>query len=170
MDSKVIKINKTYAINSMMFFANIGPKLASQIKPSSNKTYDTFLKRRVLTWFAFILVSENDVLKHLSSLRTKNSAGIDRISVKLFKMLSSALINPSTLIINQSLVTGIFPYKLSIAKVLPLFKNMMVLSRTITTQSHYQPPSLNFLKMLSFLSFMINLIITICSMIASMGF
>ena len=97
----------------MIFFANIGPKLASQIKPSSNKTYDTFLKRRVLTHFAFILVSENDVLKHLSSLRSKNSAGIDGISVKLLKRLSSALINP---------LTGIFPNKLKLAKVLPLFK------------------------------------------------
>ena len=73
-------------------------------------------------YFAFILVSENDVLKHLSSLRTKNSAGIDGISVKLLKRLSSVLINPLTLIINQSLVTGIFPNKSKIAKVLPLFK------------------------------------------------
>ena len=55
-------------------------------------------------------------------LRTKNSTGIDGISVKLLKSLSSALINQLTLIINQSLVTGIFPNKLKIAKVLPLFK------------------------------------------------
>ena len=72
--------------------------------------------------FDFKLASENDVLKHLSSLRTKNSADVDGISVKLFKRLSSALINPLTLIINQPLVTGIFPAKLRIAKVLPLFK------------------------------------------------
>ena len=121
-DSKVIKDKQEICNKFNDFFANIGPKLASQIKPSSNKTYDTFLKRRVLTYFAFILVSENDVLKHLSSLRTKNSAGIDGISVKLLKRLSSALINPLTLIINQSLVTGIFPNKLKIAKVLLLFK------------------------------------------------
>ena len=93
------------------FIANIGPKLATQIKPISNKTYDTFLKKRVLMSFAFTLVSENDVLKYLSSLRTKNSAGFDGISVKLLKRLSSASINPLTLIINQSLVTGIFHKK-----------------------------------------------------------
>ena len=29
----------------MIFFANIGPKLANQIKPISNKNYDTFLKK-----------------------------------------------------------------------------------------------------------------------------
>ena len=72
--------------------------------------------------FSFTLVNENDVVKHLASLRTKNSAGVDGISVKLLKKLSPALINPLTLLINQSLVTGIFPNKLKIAKVLPLFK------------------------------------------------
>ena len=72
--------------------------------------------------FAFTLVSEKDFLKYLSSLRTKNSAGFDGITVKLLKMLSWALIYPLTLIITQSLVTGIFPKKLKIAKVLPLFK------------------------------------------------
>ena len=37
--------------------------------------------------------------------------------MKLLKKLSPALINPLTLLINQSLVTGIFPNKLKIAKV-----------------------------------------------------
>ena len=69
-DSKVIKDKQEICNKFNDFFANIGPKLASQIKPSSNKTYDSFFKRRVLMYFAFILVSENDVLKHLSSLRT----------------------------------------------------------------------------------------------------
>ena len=38
---------------------------------------------QVLVSFDFKLVSENDVLKHLSSLRTKNSAGVDGISVNV---------------------------------------------------------------------------------------
>ena len=108
-DSKVIKDKKEICNKFNDFFANIGPKLATQIKPVSNKTYETFLKRRVLMSFSFTLVNENDVLKHLASLRTKNSAGVDGISVKLHKKLSPALINPLTLLINQSLVTGIFP-------------------------------------------------------------
>ena len=121
-DSRVIKDKEEICNNVNDFSANIGPKIANQIKPISNKNYDTFLKKRVFTSFSFTLVSKNNVLKHLSSSRTKNSAGIDGISVKLFKTLSPALINPLTLIINQSLVTGIFPAKLKIAKVLPLFK------------------------------------------------
>ena len=72
--------------------------------------------------FSFTLVNENDVLKHLASSRTKNSAGVYEVSVKLLKKLSPTLINPLKLLINQSLVAGIFPKKLKIAKLLPLFK------------------------------------------------
>ena len=87
--------------------------------------------------FDFKLVSENDVLKHLSSPRMKNSAGVNGISVKLLKRLSSALINPLTLIINRSLVTEIFPDKLKIAKALPLFKK-----EEHTVMDNYCPISL----------------------------
>ena len=136
-DSKVIQDKEEICGKFNEFFANIGPKLATQIKLTSNKTYDTFLKKRVPVSFDFTLVTENDVLKHLSFLRTKNSAGIDGISVKLLKKLSPALINPLTLIINQSLVTGIFPNKLKIAKVLPLFKK-----DDPTIMDNYRPISL----------------------------
>ena len=97
----------------------------------------TYYKNGYLVLSSFTLVSENDVLKPLSSLCTKNTAGIDGISVKLLKKLSSALTNPLTLIINQSLVTGIFPTELKIAKVLPLFKN-----DAYTIMDNYRPISL----------------------------
>ena len=67
-------------------------------------------------------VTHEDVNKTLLSLRTKTSTGIDGISVKLLKSLAPVLTNPLTLIINQSLTMGIFPSKLKMAKVLPLFK------------------------------------------------
>ena len=42
--------------------------------------------------------------------------------MKLLKFLSPALLKPSTIVINKSLLTGIFPDKLKIAKVVPLHK------------------------------------------------
>ena len=56
MDSRVIKDKEEICNKFNDFFANIGPKLPNQIKPISNKTYDTFLKKRVLTSFSFSLV------------------------------------------------------------------------------------------------------------------
>ena len=62
-DSKIIK-NKEEICNKFndFFFANRGPKLTNQIKAISKKTYNTFLKKRLLMYFTFTLVSENDVL------------------------------------------------------------------------------------------------------------
>ena len=58
----------------------------------------------------------------MKSLKNKTSSGHDGISIRLLKYLSPALLKPLTLIINQSLITGLFPEKLKIAKVQPLFK------------------------------------------------
>ena len=104
------------------FFVNIGPNLASIIKPSGNVHYKSFLKKVFTCSFHFDLVNESDVMKIVTSLKSKDSAGFDGISTKLLKILIPAILKPITLILNQSLVTGIFPNKLKIAKVVPLFK------------------------------------------------
>ena len=55
-DSRVIKDKEEICNKFNDFFANIGPKLANQIKPISNKTYDTFLKKTG-TLVIFFLIS-----------------------------------------------------------------------------------------------------------------
>ena len=135
--SKVI-VDKTEICNKFnAFFCEIGPKLANNITTDNKRGYETYMKERVLTSFTFNLVEESDVTKYLTTLRTKNSSGHDGFSVKLLKFLSSAIIKPLTLIINQSLLTGIFPEKLKIAKVSPFFKK-----DDITIMDNYRPVSL----------------------------
>ena len=81
-----------------------------------------YLNKAILTSFNFILIDEGRLWKTLHSLRTKTSSGYDGISVKLLKYLFPALSKPLCLIINQSLLTGIYPDKPKIAKVIHLFK------------------------------------------------
>ena len=131
-------INKADICNKFNeFFCEVGPKLAANIKTDNKRGYETYLKERVMSSFTFNLVEEGDVTKYITALRTKNSSGHDGISVKLLKFLSSAMVKPLTLIINQSLVTGIFPEKLKIAKVSPFFKK-----DDITIMDNYRPVSL----------------------------
>ena len=52
----------------------------------------------------------------------KNSCGFDYLSSSLLKKLSPLLIKSITLIVNQSLNTGVFPDHLKKAKVIPVFK------------------------------------------------
>ena len=70
----------------------------------------------------FDCVSECTVMDVIKTLATKNSTGIDSISSNMLKKLAAVIINPLTHIMNQSLCTSIFPHRLKIAKVIPLFK------------------------------------------------
>ena len=72
--------------------------------------------------FKFNLVDVDHVKNIISLLHPKPSAGPDGLSLKLTKYLAPALVNPITIIINQSLTMGIFPDKLKISKVVPLHK------------------------------------------------
>ena len=77
----------------------------------------------ILTSFQFSLIDGALYGRVVSSLHTKTSSELDRKSVKLLKYLSPEIRDPLILIINQSMLTGIFPGKLKIAtKVIPLFK------------------------------------------------
>ena len=55
-------------------------------------------------------------------MKPKNSSGHDEISMKLLKYLELILYTPITLLVNQSLKTGIFPDRMKIAKIIPIYK------------------------------------------------
>ena len=104
------------------FFVNIGPELSSKIVTQDKKPFTSYLKKNITSVFEFSFVEEDATAKIIKSLKNKPSAGHDGISLKFLKSIAPSIINPLTLIINQSLTTGIFPTSLKIAKVIPLFK------------------------------------------------
>ena len=55
-------------------------------------------------------------------MKTKSSCGHDGLSVKMLKQIKYDISSSITLIINQSLTSGIFPERLKIAKVIPIYK------------------------------------------------
>jgi hypothetical protein len=105
------------------YFVQIGPKLANSIQnPASNISHREYLQRSITTRFQFKNVSVTDVQKIIKELKPKSSYGKDRLSNNLLKFISPEISPALTLIINQSLNTGIFPESLKIAKVLPIHK------------------------------------------------
>ena len=104
------------------FFTNIGPSLAEKIKSDSAISYKAYLKQHITSSFKFSLVSSDSVLKLITTLKAKSSSGHDEISTILLKRISPIISDILSRTINQSLLTGVFPDKLKIAKVLPLFK------------------------------------------------
>ena len=103
------------------FFASIGEDLSSKIKGPSNKSFTQFLRKSTCN-FQFSPVSSVDVLNVISKLPSKTSMGHDDISNKVMKPIKHAISEPLALIINQSFLSGIFPDKLKLAKVFPIFK------------------------------------------------
>lgn len=119
------------------FFIEIGPDLASNIPEVNNKSFQDYLKNPFHSNFEFHLLTEQEILKIIGNLKNKASSGFDRISTKLLKYLKFELCEPLTLIINQCLQKGIFPKKLKVAKVIPIYKN-----NDETLLNNYRPISL----------------------------
>ena len=105
------------------FFSSVGPKSSSNIVCINDRSVSSFLKQCVVSSFKFECVDIVDVEKIMRSLSPKNSFGHDFISMKFFKRIVHIIVKPLTLMIDQSLFSGIFLTKLKIAGVNPLFKN-----------------------------------------------
>ena len=58
----------------------------------------------------------------INALKSINSCGHDGLSTILLKAIKYDICKPITLIINQSLYTGIFPNKLKLAEVILIYK------------------------------------------------
>ena len=118
----LIKDKETIAHSFNKYFANIGSTLASGLKDVPDNSHMNYLNDPVLLFFSFQNVDEDTVSKLIDNINSKNSSGVDELSTILIKLVKSNLLKPLTTIINQSLHTDIFPDKLKIAKVIPLFK------------------------------------------------
>ena len=104
------------------FFTSIGPKLAEKITPPTDINFKKYLQGKHGAAFVFKPNTTDEVEKIISQIKSKNSCGHDQISTKLLKHLTPVLLHSITLILNQSLSTGIFPDRLKIARVIPLYK------------------------------------------------
>lgn len=67
-------------------------------------------------------IGEDELLKIINSFKSKPSSGYDEISIKLIKFVKFSLVKPLLHLINSSLISGIFPDKLKISKVIPVYK------------------------------------------------
>ena len=68
------------------------------------------------------MVTVDDTKKIINSLKSKYSSGVDNISTKLLKVVTDIIAQPLAHIVNQSLMTGVFPDRMKIARVIPLYK------------------------------------------------
>ena len=108
------------------YFANIGVQLSSSFEESDRiPSFEAYLGDDNVNpdlSFHFTPLTEDLVLTLISNFQNKTSFGMDGISNKLLKRIKHIIVQPLTLIINQSLTSGIYPDKFKISKITPLHK------------------------------------------------
>ena len=87
-----------------------------------NYEFDSYLPH-VCTIFAEKSVTEEELKMAFFSLKSNKTPGYDNINVNVVKKIYEELKTSLMRIFNPALSTGIFPDKLKIAKVSPIFKN-----------------------------------------------
>ena len=103
------------------FFVEIGPTLANKI-PKPVKPFNHYLKERNSSSFFFVPVVEEEVQNIIIDLNTKKASGYDELNNFLLKNTVNEIISPLTHILNMSLMQGVVPDRMKIAKVIPVFK------------------------------------------------
>ena len=116
------------------FYINVGSNLAQKI-PHSEKSPKDFIKVCNENSMFVDNVTESDVVKIFASLKS-SSSGWDGISLNVVKSSFAYFVKPLTHCMNLSLMNGIVPNELKIARVIPLFK-----SGDISLFSNYRPVS-----------------------------
>ena len=105
------------------YFANIGKNLSSQIDQSdTNADYKLYLTSPTEEKMRFKCITTDYTMKAIEGLESKKSSGHDGISNTLLKVIKASISQSLTIIINQMLTTGIFPYAFKVSKVIPLYK------------------------------------------------
>ena len=112
---------KSIAEQFNKYFVNVGPKLAESI-PKSKKNVESFLSGQYPILKESPLTDE-ELKIAFASLRPNKSPGFDDISSNVIRFVFYALIKPTKHIFNLSLNKGIFPDKLKVARITPIFKS-----------------------------------------------
>ena len=105
------------------YFSTIGQKLADDINTEGLPSTDSYLGNRPNSRFNFEPTTSERVLKILNDLPPKKSSGNDGISSEILTLIKNEISTALSIAINSSIRQGVFPEKLKIARVVPLFKN-----------------------------------------------
>ena len=103
------------------FFVNVGVSLSDKI-PQSSRSAQSYLTDSYTKTLFLTPVNRNELINVIKQLKTNTSSGWDDLSPKILQMCHLHILDPLLHIVNLSLNQGIFPDKLKLAKVVPLFK------------------------------------------------
>jgi hypothetical protein len=114
--------NKEIIANAFCkYFNNVGPSLANEIpNPAHDHTY--YITNNIPNTIFLNPTDKNEIEKIILKLKNSSSHGHDNISNKYLKLFKSQISAPLEIIFNKSLTEGVFPEKMKLAHVIPVYK------------------------------------------------
>ena len=119
------------------FFSQIGENLASKFSRDNNTDYKNYLGSPADQSILLHKISQKEIDNAIKNLKNSSSSGPDEITSKFVKLSAPILIPALDKIFNLALKSGIYPNKLKIAKVVPVYKKGVS-----TLVSNYRPISI----------------------------
>ena len=104
------------------YFADIGERLANSIYNIDPNDFLSYLKNPCLSSIYLQPVSPQETCTIINSLKQNKANGHDDILPYFLKIAAPSIALPLSMILNCCLSNGIFPSKLKLAKVIPVFK------------------------------------------------
>ena len=104
------------------YFSNIGSNTSAILPDCATTSFHRYLGTKPTCSFKFSNTTPDEIASIIQKLPSKNSSGCDNLSLKILKLLGPIIAPSISLIVNQSLYTGIFPEILKVAKVIPIHK------------------------------------------------
>ena len=134
-DNKLSTDRKEMADSFNTYFSTVCAP--SETDNSNMPTHSVYLSNPPNTTFQFEEIDNRTVLQYINNMKPSRCCGHDNISSNTLKLIANKVSPSLTLIINQSLSTGIFPDSLKTAKVIPSHKK-----DEKTIMSNYRPISI----------------------------
>ena len=119
------------------FFVSVGSNQARNITQHNDMTHNYYLRNKPRSTFTFHTVTTEEVNSIITNIPRKKSVGHDGISSELLKTLKDEILTTITTIINKCIISGIYPEKMKISRVKPLYKK-----GDQTLMNNYRPISL----------------------------
>lgn len=120
-DGKLLNDPQEIANCFSNFFTNIGLNLAREI-PDVQVSFRSFLSDSVNESLIINPINTSELNQVCNSFKSGKSPGYDNASMDTIKNTFDLISQPLANVINLSLVKGVFPDKMKIAKLFPVFK------------------------------------------------
>jgi len=123
-NEKIVAGDKNIAEAFNNYFTSITTDMSNNIDPPNNPQSGVldYLTNRPTSRFDFHMITPEQLVRASGDIKSKTSAGHDELTTKLIKYVINDIKDPLTVIFNQCIINGIFPSRLKLSKVTPIFK------------------------------------------------